>query len=45
MAKPEGFHTVTAQILVDGADKAIALYEKALGAEIVGRHDSGWRWP
>lgn len=36
---PDGFHTVTPNILVDGAAKAIALYEKALGAELMGRMD------
>ena len=35
MAKPipDGYHTITAQLSIDGADKAIAFYEKAFGAE------------
>jgi PhnB protein len=32
-AIPEGFHTVTPQLLVSHGDKAIALYKKALGAK------------
>lgn len=36
-AIPEGFHTITPQIVVDGADKAIDFYKKALGAELIGR--------
>jgi len=32
---PEGFHTITAYLIVDGADAAIELYQKALGAEVV----------
>lgn len=34
---PENFHSVTPHMMVDGADKALALYEKALGAELLGR--------
>jgi PhnB protein len=35
MAKaiPEGLHTVTPQLIVDGAQEAIAFYAKAFGAE------------
>jgi PhnB protein len=34
MAKtPEGFHTITPTLVLDGAAKAIELYKKALGAE------------
>lgn len=32
---PQGFHTITAQLAIDGAQKAIAFYEKAFGAEVV----------
>ena len=34
---PEGFHTITAQLSVDGAADAIAFYQKAFGAEVVQR--------
>jgi PhnB protein len=30
---PEGFHTVTPNIIVENADKAVAFYKKAFGAE------------
>ena len=30
---PDGFHTVTPYLIVDGADKAIAFMKKAFGAE------------
>ena len=33
MAIPEGFHTVTPYLVIQGAMEAIALYEKAFGAE------------
>jgi uncharacterized glyoxalase superfamily protein PhnB len=32
---PAGYHTITAQLSLDHADKAIAFYEKAFGAEVV----------
>jgi PhnB protein len=32
---PKGYHTVTAQLAIDGADKAIEFYRKAFGAEVV----------
>ncbi len=32
---PKGYHTVTAQLAIDGAEKAIEFYEKAFGAEVV----------
>jgi len=32
---PEGFHTLTPYLVVDGAADAIALYQKAFGAEVV----------
>jgi PhnB protein len=32
---PDGFNTLTPYLIVDGAEAAIALYEKALGAEVV----------
>ncbi len=36
-AVPEGLHTLTAQLIVDGAAEAIELYKKAFGAEERGR--------
>ena len=33
-AMPEGFHTITPSLTVSDAEAAIALYEKALGAEV-----------
>jgi PhnB protein len=36
-AVPEGLHTVTAALAVDGASDAIAFYKKAFGAEEVTR--------
>lgn len=33
MPIPEGFHTITPYLVVNGATEAIALYEKAFGAE------------
>jgi PhnB protein len=36
-AVPEGLTTLTPQLVVDGAEKAIAWYQKALGAEVVGK--------
>ena len=36
-AVPEGLHTVTAALAVDGASDAIAFYKKAFGAEEVSR--------
>ena len=37
-AVPEGFHTVTAQLTLDDAAKAIDWYKRALGAEEINRH-------
>jgi len=34
---PDGFHTLTPHITVSDGEAAIALYEKALGAELVGK--------
>jgi PhnB protein len=34
-AVPKGYHTVTAQLAIDGASKAIEFYKKAFGAEVV----------
>jgi uncharacterized glyoxalase superfamily protein PhnB len=34
---PAGFHTITPQLAIDGAAKAIEFYEKAFGAEVVDR--------
>ena len=31
---PEGYHSLTPQLSIDGADKAIAFYQKAFGAEV-----------
>ncbi len=36
-AIPEGFHTITPFIVVGDGNAALALYEKALGAEIAGK--------
>jgi PhnB protein len=36
-AVPEGMHTITPQLAIDGADKAIEWYKKAFGAELVSR--------
>jgi uncharacterized glyoxalase superfamily protein PhnB len=36
-AIPQGFHTITPNLIIDGADKAIDLYQKALGATLEGR--------
>lgn len=35
---PAGFHTLTPYIIVDGAEAAIELYKKALGAEVLSIH-------
>lgn len=32
---PDGFNTITSYLIVDGAEAAIELYKKALGAEVV----------
>jgi PhnB protein len=37
-AVPEGFHTITPQLTLDNAAKAIDWYKQALGAEEVSRH-------
>jgi PhnB protein len=39
MAKPvpTGYHTITAQLAINGAAKAIEFYQKAFGAEVVDR--------
>lgn len=36
-AIPEGYHTITAQLAIDGAGKAIDFYKKAFGAEEIDR--------
>ncbi len=36
-AIPQGFHTITPFIVVGDGNKALALYEKALGAELVSK--------
>ncbi|MCG8456450.1 MAG: VOC family protein [Holophagales bacterium] len=35
---PEGFHTVTPYLIVDGAEAAIDFYARAFGAELKDRH-------
>jgi uncharacterized glyoxalase superfamily protein PhnB len=35
---PEGFHTLTPHLVVKGADQAIEFYQKALGAQLLGKH-------
>jgi PhnB protein len=37
-AVPEGYHTITPQLVLDNAAKAIDWYKRAFGAEEVGRH-------
>ena len=32
---PAGYHTITAQLAIDGAEKAIEFYKRAFGAEVV----------
>lgn len=34
---PAGYHTITAQLSIDGADKAIEFYKNAFGAEVLDR--------
>ena len=36
-AVPDGMHTITPQLSIDGCDKAIEWYKKAFGAELVAR--------
>ena len=36
-AVPDGMHTLTAQLAIDGCDKAIEWYKQAFGAELVSR--------
>jgi PhnB protein len=36
---PAGFHSLTPQLAVDGADRAIDYYKQAFGAEQVRRHE------
>ena len=38
-AVPEGYRTVTAGLCIKGADKALAFYQKAFGAQVVERAD------
>lgn len=38
---PPGFHTITPYMIVDGAEAAIELYQKAFGAEVISVHRSG----
>ncbi|HEX8088817.1 MAG TPA: VOC family protein [Blastocatellia bacterium] len=35
---PEGFHTITPGLVVDGAGKAVEFYKEAFGAEVIGLH-------
>lgn len=39
MSKPKEFNTLTACLTIKGADKAIALYEKAFDAKVIHRLD------
>ena len=32
---PAGYHTITAQLAIEGAEKAIEFYQRAFGAEVV----------
>ncbi len=36
-AIPQGFHTITTLIVVGDGNAALDLYEKAFGAEVVGK--------
>jgi PhnB protein len=36
-AVPDGMHTITPQLTIDGCDKAIEWYKKAFGAELIAR--------
>jgi PhnB protein len=36
-AVPEGIHTITPQLTIDGCDQAIEWYRRAFGAELLGR--------
>jgi PhnB protein len=36
-AVPEGMHTITPQLAIDGCDKAIEWFQKAFGAELLSR--------
>jgi PhnB protein len=38
---PEGYHTLTPYLLIDGAAKAIEFYKKAFGAKEIGRLTAG----
>ena len=38
---PDGFHTITPYLIVDSADAAMELYQKALGAEVLTVHRMG----
>jgi PhnB protein len=35
---PDGFHTITAHLMLDNASQSIEWYKKAFGAEEIGRH-------
>jgi uncharacterized glyoxalase superfamily protein PhnB len=35
---PEGFHTLTPHLVVKNAEQAIEFYQKALGAQVLGKH-------
>ena len=39
-AIPKGYHTVTPSLCIDGADRAMEWYQKALGAERISRFPS-----
>ena len=36
-AVPDGFHTITPHLVIRGAERAIAFYQKAFGAEVLTR--------
>jgi PhnB protein len=38
---PSGFHTLTPALIVDGAERALAFYERAFGAEVTLRLTAG----
>lgn len=37
-AVPEGTHTITPHLVVDGAEQALEFYKKAFGAQVAGVH-------
>ena len=38
---PEGYHSITPYLMINGAAKAIEFYKKAFGAKLIGKLDMG----